>query len=249
MLYKRALKTAKYFGVLPYNRNSESQELEYLKICIRFANYITQYLLYLMYNGFVMYRYIHVSFDEMASITSKASLRYVAFAYMVPSMVHCVVFSNHENLHNFMNRLLFYVREDFQSKFLNADDEHTIKLTFNGWPIINTGLPDDGRKLRNIGAFIRIIVPYTSVAVVCLNMATLFRRPESPHLLTSLIPDVENRPGWELIPFALIQGYLWCNQWTSILFIDTLVFTHISATLNALNRTRLVLKKMHVFEL
>ena len=88
-------------------------------------------------------------------------------------------------------------------------------------------------KAKRISSFMYGVI-FVGVAVVSLNTSTLFMRPNAPHLLTSLIPEVEAVRKWKIIPVALIQCYIWCAQWSTIYIYCTFFMTHIYTAQNAL---------------
>lgn len=116
MHFRRTVRIAKSTGVSPYNWNARKQELEFSQNPIRSTIFVSQFLLILMYHGFVIGRLISFTLDENSTTKDKGILQYVAIAYSVPIICQFSFFLNVNNVHTYVNRLLHYMRNDFKSK-------------------------------------------------------------------------------------------------------------------------------------
>ena len=70
---------------------------------------------------------------------------------------------------------------------------------------------DDTRPMGN--AFLKLLVR-SSQMIFFMDLLSVFMQPQSPSLLSSLLPNVNQLEKWKILPFALIQGYIWWTGWS-----------------------------------
>ena len=112
----RTLRIANFTGATVYNWNAGKQELELSQSRTRFAIFVSQFLVYLTYELFVICRLVSYILDENATTKDKTDLQYTAIAFSLPILCQFVSFLHIYSAYTYINRLLHFMRNDFESK-------------------------------------------------------------------------------------------------------------------------------------
>ena len=239
---RRTLRICRYLGTSPYIWSDKNKRMEFGgRRSLRYFVFVAWLVMYITYESFVFARWVQVSyFDPNATTQGKMGVQYVAFSYSIPAMLHIGTFFNADQHHLLINQIIGYQRGPLGSKMSSTVHAKNLKsfivlFNINLWNATYIAeLPGtETLKPRRFGRFMKGVM-CVGVAVVSLNTMSMFRRPNAPHLLTSLIPDVTTVPKWKLIPVAMFQCYIWCTQWSTIYFFCTFFMCHICTAQNAL---------------
>ena len=77
--------------------------------------------------------------------------------------------------------------------------------------------------------------------MICfMDLLSVFMQPGSPSLLSSVVPNANQLEKWKVIPFAVIQGYIWYSGWSVCLVVALQLLAYMNGvgwTCNRLKRS------------
>ena len=200
---QRAAWVNSVLGYLPYKWCPETETVIFDSSWKRRFLYFGQVLLYWSYIAFLYGRVIYVNFVNGDGIprSSKITMQYSAVSHCVsiPFQLSSILFYGRH--HIVINRYLRF------QKTLQSD-----------W---NSSRP--GIKCNTAGKFCRGIIIVGTLNTFS-NLIPMLRNPRAVNLITSAIPNVEQMPKWQLLPFAVVQFFIGAHTWViSYLYLSLVV--------------------------
>ncbi|CAG7831961.1 unnamed protein product [Allacma fusca] len=205
--YKKVIKYGWRLGVIPYTWNDKKGRVEFRRSRLFRLFWSLQFGLYCLYESFLMFRWLWALADKESSGPERAvNLQYVTWGGMFLVSQHYSTWKNYGLHHTMINRFLDHF-EWFQRKHHKVIEKNQ----------------ENGKRSECAGFMKKFFIFGTANTI--LNFISIFRRPHSPHLVTSVLPRNLKAPA--IFPFAVYHAYIGLMQWFTCYFYNFTIIVYL----------------------
>lgn len=217
---RRATKISSALGYLPYKWCDRAGRVIFDNRPQKRFWVFFQMSLYWSYLAYLAGRCLYVTYYNTGAMTSssRTELQYVFVGHcsVLPIHVCSLYFYGH---HHVVIRKYLMFRRELETEWKN------------------TGKMSGQTKWKSSSKFCRRLV-ILAIFNTLSNWSPIFRNPKAVNQVTAVIPGVETIARWKLLPFAILEFFIFANPWFSYYFYFAFVMGLVAGVSNKLGLLR-----------